>query len=104
MEYTYINCIYCIQIEPDWQMVDFFSTGDFQSAMARDSDASSRSISFPVSTSADIRRMFDPISYLKGASIIRMMNSFLGNDAFKAGLTAYLKKFQYSNAVQVFSI
>lgn len=69
--------------------------------MERDSDSSSHPISFPVSTPADIRRMFDPISYSKGASIIRMINGYLGDDAFKAALTAYLRKFEYSNAVQV---
>lgn len=89
-----------LQTHPSWQVTNFFPTTEFQLAMERDSDASSRSISFPVSTPADIRRMFDPISYKKGASIIRMMNGFLGDRAFQAGLTAYLKKFAYSNAVQ----
>ena len=68
--------------------------------MAKDSDKLSHPISFPVDKMSDIRRIFDPISYAKGASIIRMMSSFLGRDAFKAGITEYLKTYQYSNAVQ----
>lgn len=67
--------------------------------MEEDSDPSSHPISFEVKNSADIRRIFDPISYSKGASIIRMMQSFLGEDAFWGALKKYLKDFQYSNAV-----
>lgn len=67
--------------------------------MAEDSDLSSHPISFKVSNSTDIRRIFDPISYSKGASIIRMVQSFLGEKAFRYALQTYLKKFKYSNAV-----
>lgn len=69
--------------------------------MEKDADSSSHPISFPVSKPSDIRRIFDPISYSKGASIIRMMSGFLGEKAFKGALQEYLKKFEYDNAVQV---
>lgn len=81
--------------------MDFFSVKSLQDAMEIDADSSSHPISFPVSKPSDIRRIFDPISYSKGASIIRMMNGFLGERAFKEGLQAYLNTFQYDNAVQV---
>lgn len=68
--------------------------------MNDDSDLSSHPISHKVADSAEIRRIFDPISYSKGASIIRMMQAFLGEDAFKDALRKYLRDFQYSNAVQ----
>lgn len=68
--------------------------------MEYDADNTSHPISFPVSTPRDIRRIFDPISYSKGASIIRMMHGFLGNDAFRGGLNEYLTTFAYGNAVQ----
>lgn len=84
--------------------MDFFSIKELQTAMEIDGDSSSHPISFPVSKPSDIRRIFDPISYSKGASIIRMMNGFLGEKAFKGGLQAYLNKFQYDNAVQVISL
>jgi aminopeptidase N len=35
-----------------------------------------------------------------GASVIRMMNHFLGEKTFKQGLTNYLKAHKYSNARQ----
>lgn len=68
--------------------------------MAIDSDSFSHPISFPVSKPADIRRIFDPISYSKGASVLRMMNNFLGERAFIKALRDYLKTFAFSNAVQ----
>lgn len=93
--------MFFMQIEPTWQIMDFFSINELQKAMEIDADGSSHPISFPVSKSSDIRRIFDEISYSKGASIIRMMSGFLGEKAFKGGLQAYLNKFQYDNAVQV---
>lgn len=67
--------------------------------MEEDSDLSSHPISFAVANYSDIRRIFDPISYSKGASVIRMMQNFLGEETFKEALKSYLKKFQYKNAV-----
>lgn len=67
--------------------------------MEEDSDLTSHPISFPVSNSTDVRRIFDPISYSKGAAIIRMMQSFLGENAFRHALKTYLNKFKHSNAV-----
>jgi len=49
--------------------------------------------------SADVNEIFDAISYSKGASVIRMLVSVLGLDAFQEGLRAYLKKHKYSNAL-----
>lgn len=66
--------------------------------MAVDADLSSHPISFAVEKPADIRRIFDPISYSKGASIIHMMQTYLGEDAFKDAIREYLKTFEYSNA------
>lgn len=79
--------------------MDFISINELQTAMEADSDIIAHPISFNVTGSADIRRIFDPISYSKGASIIRMMQEFLGETAFKDALKKYLRDFQYSNAV-----
>lgn len=92
--------MYYLQINPDWRVLDFFSINELQVAMGKDSDRSSHSISFPVSKPSDIRRIFDPISYSKGASIIRMMQHFLGEKAFKGALQEYLQKFKFANAIQ----
>lgn len=79
--------------------MDFFAINELQPAMIEDSDQNSRPISSEVKSSADIRSKFDPISYSKGASIIRMVQGFLGKEAFWGALKKYLQLFQYSNAV-----
>lgn len=92
--------LFCFQIHPNWRLLDFFSINELQKSMEKDSDRSSHAISFPVTRPSDIRRIFDPISYSKGASIIRMMQYFLGERAFRRGIQEYLEKFKYANAVQ----
>lgn len=79
--------------------MDFFPINQLQPAMRADSDQNSRPISSAVNSLTDVRRKFDKISYSKGASIIRMMRGFLGDDAFWGALKKYLKLYQYSNAV-----
>jgi len=39
-----------------------------------------------VKNSSQIDEIFDTISYAKGASIIRMLHSFIGEEAFKKGM------------------
>jgi aminopeptidase N len=51
-----------------------------------DSVASSHSLSVDVNTPDEINEMFDAITYNKGASLIRMMNYFLGDKVFFNGL------------------
>ena len=46
----------------------------------------------------EISQIFDSISYCKGSSIIRMLNSFIGPELFTNGLRSYLNKFKYKNA------
>ncbi|MBC7741559.1 MAG: aminopeptidase N [Bdellovibrionaceae bacterium] len=41
---------------------------------------------------------FDGISYGKGASVLKQLNFYIGNEAFQAGVQNYFKKFQYSNS------
>ena len=61
--------------------------------------------SHPVSTITDdpdvILSNFDSISYDKGAAIIQMMVNFIGVKTFDEGITAYLNKFKFGNAVKV---
>ncbi|XP_059621978.1 aminopeptidase N isoform X2 [Phlebotomus argentipes] len=97
---NYMSYLALESVEPTWRSRESFAVNELQHAMDKDSDLTSHPISFEVSTPSDVRRIFDPISYSKGASLIRMMNSFLGEEAFIFGVRSYLKRFEYSNAVQ----
>ena len=46
---------------------------------------------------SEIEEIFDTISYSKGASIIRMLHDFIGDDAFRKGMHSYLTKHSYRN-------
>lgn len=97
---TYLHYVATDAIKPEWDYFKTITMNEIQKAMPKDCDASSRPISFPVKTKSDIRRVFDPISYSKGALIINMMRGFLGENTFRMGLKNYLRKFEYDNAVQ----
>lgn len=97
---TYLHYVGTDFIKPEWEYFKTITVAEFNLAMPKDSDASSRPISFKVQTKSDIRRVFDPISYSKGALIINMMRGFLGEATFRLGLHNYLTKFEYGNAIQ----
>lgn len=59
---------------------------------------SSHPIEVPVSSATDIMQIFDAISYSKGATVIRMLVSYLGQDVFLKGVIRYLKRHSYRNA------
>lgn len=97
---TYMSHMAMSHVFPDWRVAETFSIRVFHAAMSKDSDASSRKIYNPVATTADIRSLFDPITYSKGAILLRMMGDFLGEKVFKTAVRDYLKKFEYGNAAQ----
>ena len=43
----------------------------------------------------EVDEIFDKISYNKGASIIRMLYDWIGNQCFRMGMSQYLTKYAY---------
>ncbi|RNA03939.1 Aminopeptidase N, partial [Brachionus plicatilis] len=84
---------------PEWNYLDHFLV-EKTSALFKDSLESSHPISTEVNDPNEISYIFDDISYDKGSSLVRMMNSFLSIDTFKKGITNYLNTYQYKNADQ----
>jgi len=58
----------------------------------------SHPIKVEVSNPGEIDEIFDKISYRKGASVIRMLHSVLGEVVFTRGIRAYMQRYKYSNA------
>src|SRR3989442_1260112 len=67
-------------------------------AMARDALKSTHPIEAKVRSPEEVEELFDEISYGKGASILRMIEAYIGPDEFQKGVSNYLKQFRYSNA------
>ncbi|KAM7404165.1 hypothetical protein PAMA_004546 [Pampus argenteus] len=84
--------------EPSWGMRDIMLIKDVLPVMVNDALLSSHPIIVDVSTPAEITSVFDAISYSKGASILRMLEDWMGKDIFRDGCRKYLKDYYFNNA------
>src|SRR4030095_911048 len=66
-------------------------------AMEGDARSSTHQLQQPVATEAEANSAFDDITYKKGQSFLRMLESFLGEDVFRDGIRKYIAKHRYSN-------
>jgi aminopeptidase N len=83
---------------PEWDIWTDFILNETQVALTLDGLRSSHPIEVPVKNPSEIIQIFDAISYSKGASLIRMLVKFLGEDIFQNGMRSYLNKYKYQNA------
>jgi len=84
---------------PEWDIWTQFVSQYLFSALRLDALISSHPIEVEIHRSREIDSIFDAISYSKGASVIRMLSAWLGEDAFRKGLQIYLARHQYTNAI-----
>jgi aminopeptidase N len=82
---------------PDWN-VELDDAADTQGALGIDAMRSTRPIRFKVETPAEINEVFDGIAYEKTAAVLRMIENYVGPEAFRQGIASYLKRFSYANA------
>jgi puromycin-sensitive aminopeptidase len=84
------------ELWPDWDLWT-----DFQSwvggALAMDQLASTHAIRVPIASSAEANEAFDRITYTKGAAMLRMLESWLGEEVFRRGVARYLQAHRYGN-------
>ncbi|MGQ0537265.1 MAG: M1 family metallopeptidase [Methanobacteriota archaeon] len=67
-------------------------------ALSTDALVDTHAIYHPVKTPGEATEMFDAITYGKGSAVLRMLESFLGADAFRAGLRTYMRELSGKNA------
>lgn len=84
--------------EPTWEMENQFTVDTMHSIMNLDATLGSHPIVVGVETPDQITEIFDGITYNKGASIIRMMEDFIGPTGFQQGVSEYLKENSFKNA------
>src|SRR5262249_31643505 len=68
-----------------------------EAAMEGDARSTTHPIQQPVATEAEANSAFDDITYKKGQSFLRMLESFLGEDVFRDGVRRYIAAHEYSN-------
>ena len=83
--------------KPEWRRWDSFTVSR-AAALHVDGLRSTRPIEFPVEKPEDAAGMFDVLTYEKGASVLRMLEQYLGADTFRDGIRLYLRRHEYSNA------
>jgi puromycin-sensitive aminopeptidase len=94
---TFMEMLAVDKWKPHWRRWDSFSVSR-AAAMAIDGLKSTRPIEFTVNSPEDARAMFDVLTYEKGASVLRMLEQYMGEEEFRKGIAAYLKKHEYANA------
>jgi aminopeptidase N len=85
------------QWKPEWNYAldDVSGTAG---TLNQDSLANTRPIHQAAETPGQIMELFDGIAYGKAASVLRMLEAYLGEETFRAGVNAYIEKHQYSNS------
>ncbi len=82
--------------KPEWRRWDSFTVSR-AAAMQVDGLKSTRPIEFPVERPEEAAGMFDVLTYEKGASVLRMLEQFLGAERFRDGIRLYLQRHQFAN-------
>ncbi|MCL5788760.1 MAG: M1 family metallopeptidase [Candidatus Marsarchaeota archaeon] len=100
MSYKAVNALH-----PEWGVWSSFLRENFAGSLYEDSLSSTHPIDVAVDSPDEIAEVFDQISYGKGASIIRMIEGYIGDEYFRKGVNNYLIKNKYANTdgVQLWS-
>lgn len=80
--------------ENTWEV---FYSGTKQWAYRSDDSVNTHAIELPVASTGEALSNFDGITYGKGASVLKQLPYYLGEENFRVGVSNYLKKFSYKN-------
>lgn len=92
LEYKGVN-----EVEPEWNVMEWFVTDDLQPTLQIDSSINSHPLSQPYDVNGSITKYFDIIAYSKGASILRMLEYVIGPQNFRLGMTRFLHRYAFKN-------
>lgn len=87
---------------PSWDTTADFVVNHWQVALALDAKASTHPIETPLNTERvenALTQTFDAIPYSKGASVLRMLATMLGEPVFMQGVRKYLTRHLYNNTI-----
>lgn len=87
-----------IHASVEFQLTDFL-TDTLHGVLNLDATLAGHPIVQVAETPDQITELFDSITYSKGASVIRMLANFVGEETFAKAVTNYLNKHKYGNAI-----
>ncbi len=86
-------------MRPEWKRWLTFGAVDRPWALEIDQLSTSRPVEFEVHSPDEASEMFDALTYGKGSSVLRMIEQFIGEGAFRNGVGSYLRAHAYGNTV-----
>ncbi len=93
MEYLAVDALH-----PEWDIWLEFSSHESIIALRRDCIDGVQPVQVDVSHPDEISTLFDPaIVYAKGARLLKMLQRYIGDEAFQTGLKNYFAKYAYGN-------
>jgi aminopeptidase N len=81
---------------PSWK-IELRSKSEVDGAMGRDARRTSHPIQQKVESEGEANEAFDEITYQKGMALLRMLEAYLGEEKFRAGIRAYMAVHKMSN-------
>ncbi len=93
---TYMSFCCLDDFRPEYRCWVGFSR-DREMALSLDGLHTTWPIEFDVHTPGEVEAMFDVLTYEKGASLLRMLEQYLGTDRFRDGVRRYLAAHRYGN-------
>jgi aminopeptidase N len=93
MEYIAVDALH-----PEWDIWMDFATTESIMALRRDSIDGVQAVQVDVNHPDEISTLFDgAIVYAKGARLLRMLQHYIGHEAFQKGLRKYFNTYKYKN-------
>jgi puromycin-sensitive aminopeptidase len=83
--------------QPDWRVWHEFAHRR-EEALEQDALATSHPIAPPIRSAQEAHENFDAITYTKGASVLRMLERYLGSEVFREGIQLYLRRHRERHA------
>ena len=84
-------------LHPDWR-VGLAEASAREVALKLDAGPATHPVVQPADTLEQVEETGDAITYDKGAAVIRMLEAYVGEDAWRDGVRAFLREHAYGNA------
>ncbi|WP_232495885.1 M1 family metallopeptidase [Novosphingobium kaempferiae] len=95
---SWMESLATAKFHPEWHP-ELSALGSREAAMAQDAYATTHPVIHHIATVEEASQAFDSITYSKGESVIRMLEAYAGSDQWRAGVQAYMARYNHSNTV-----
>ncbi|KAJ7489700.1 leucyl aminopeptidase [Mycena galericulata] len=96
---TLMGGIISDRLYPEWNIAASVVNGSLKWALSMDAKLSSHPIQVECPDANHVTEIMDGITYMKGASLLRMLSNLLGEQVFLGGVAQYLKARKFGSSV-----